>query len=40
MASINEKKLADSVIEEIKRMIQSRELKERHKLPNQNALIS
>jgi GntR family transcriptional repressor for pyruvate dehydrogenase complex len=37
MASINKKKLADSVIEEIKRMIQSRELKEGDKLPNQNA---
>ena len=37
MASINKKKLADSVIEEIKRMIQSGELKEGCKLPNQNA---
>jgi GntR family transcriptional repressor for pyruvate dehydrogenase complex len=37
MASINKKKLADSVIEEIKRMIQSGELKEGDKLPNQNA---
>jgi GntR family transcriptional repressor for pyruvate dehydrogenase complex len=36
MVSINKKKLADSVIEEIKRMIQSGELKEGHKLPNQN----
>jgi len=36
MASINKKKLADSVIEEIKRMIQSGELKEGDKLPNQN----
>jgi len=37
MGSINKKKLADSVIEEIKRMIQSGELKEGNKLPNQNA---
>jgi GntR family transcriptional regulator, transcriptional repressor for pyruvate dehydrogenase complex len=37
MASINKKKLADSVIDEIKRMIQSGELKEGDKLPNQNA---
>ncbi len=37
MVSINKKKLADSVIEEIKRMIQSGELKEGDKLPNQNA---
>jgi GntR family transcriptional repressor for pyruvate dehydrogenase complex len=37
MASINKKKLADSVIEEIKRMIQSGELKEGDKLPNQNS---
>lgn len=37
MASINKKKLADSVIEEIKRMIQSGELKQGDKLPNQNA---
>ena len=37
MASINKKKLADSVIEEIKRMIQNGELKEGYKLPNQNA---
>ncbi len=36
MASINKKKLADSVIEEIKRMIQSGELKEGDKLPDQN----
>jgi GntR family transcriptional repressor for pyruvate dehydrogenase complex len=36
MASINKKKLADSVIEEIKRMIQGGELKEGDKLPNQN----
>jgi len=36
MASINKKKLADSVIEEIKRMIQSGELKDGDKLPNQN----
>jgi GntR family transcriptional repressor for pyruvate dehydrogenase complex len=36
MASINKKKLADSVIEEIKRMIKSGELKEGDKLPNQN----
>lgn len=36
MASISKKKLADSVIEEIKRMIQGGELKERDKLPNQN----
>jgi GntR family transcriptional repressor for pyruvate dehydrogenase complex len=37
VASINKKKLADSVIEEIKRMVQSGELKEGNKLPNQNA---
>ena len=37
MASINKRKLADSVIEEIKRMIQSGELKEGDKLPNQNS---
>ena len=37
MASISKKKLADFVIEEIKRMIQSGELKEGDKLPNQNA---
>jgi GntR family transcriptional repressor for pyruvate dehydrogenase complex len=37
MASINKKKLADSVIDEIKRMIKSGELKEGDKLPNQNA---
>ncbi len=36
MASINKRKLADSVIEEIKRMIQNGELKEGRKLPNQN----
>ncbi len=36
MASINKKKLADSVIEEIKRMIKTGELKEGHKLPDQN----
>jgi GntR family transcriptional repressor for pyruvate dehydrogenase complex len=36
MASINKKKIADSVIEEIKRMIQSGELKEGHRLPDQN----
>src|SRR4030042_1708285 len=36
MASINKKKLADAVIEEIKRMIQSGEPKEGHKLPDQN----
>jgi GntR family transcriptional repressor for pyruvate dehydrogenase complex len=36
MASINKKKLADSVIDEIKRMIQSGELKEGDKVPNQN----
>jgi GntR family transcriptional repressor for pyruvate dehydrogenase complex len=36
MAPVNKKKLADSVIEEIKRMIQSGELKEGDKLPNQN----
>jgi GntR family transcriptional repressor for pyruvate dehydrogenase complex len=36
MASINKRKLADSVIEEIKRMIQNGELKEGCKLPNQN----
>jgi DNA-binding FadR family transcriptional regulator len=40
MASINKKKLAGSVIEEIKRIIQSRELKEGNKLPDENALIS
>jgi GntR family transcriptional repressor for pyruvate dehydrogenase complex len=40
MASINKKKLADSVIEEIKRMIKSRELKEGDKLPNQNVFAS
>jgi GntR family transcriptional repressor for pyruvate dehydrogenase complex len=36
MASINKRKLADSVIEEIKRMIQNGEVKEGCKLPNQN----
>jgi GntR family transcriptional repressor for pyruvate dehydrogenase complex len=36
MASINKKKLADSVIEEIKRMIASGELGEGDKLPNQH----
>jgi GntR family transcriptional repressor for pyruvate dehydrogenase complex len=36
MAPINKKKLSDSVIEEIKRMIQSGELKEGHRLPDQN----
>ncbi len=36
MPSINKKKLADSVIEEIKRMIQSGELKKGDKVPNQN----
>jgi GntR family transcriptional repressor for pyruvate dehydrogenase complex len=36
MTSINKKKLADSVIDEIKRMIHSRELKEGDKLPDQN----
>jgi GntR family transcriptional repressor for pyruvate dehydrogenase complex len=36
MAPINKKKLADSVIEEIKRMIRSGELKEGDKVPNQN----
>jgi len=36
VASINKKKLADSVIDEIKRMIQSGELKEGDKVPNQN----
>lgn len=36
MASIEKKKLSDSVIEEIKRMIESGELKEGNKLPNQN----
>lgn len=33
---IRRKKVADAVIEEIKRMIQSGELKEGDKLPNQN----
>ena len=36
MASVKEKKLAESVIEEIKRMIVDGELKEGDKLPNQN----
>jgi len=36
MASINKKKLADSVIEEIKRMINSGEFRKGDKLPNQN----
>ncbi len=36
MASINRKKLADSVIDEIKRMVSSGELNEGDKLPNQN----
>jgi GntR family transcriptional regulator, transcriptional repressor for pyruvate dehydrogenase complex len=36
MAIIKKKKMADSVIEEIKRMIESGELKEGDKLPNQN----
>jgi GntR family transcriptional repressor for pyruvate dehydrogenase complex len=36
MALIKKKKLADEVIDEIKRMIQSGELKERDRLPNQN----
>ncbi len=36
MAYINKRKLADSVIEEIKRMIKSGEIKEGDKLPNQN----
>ena len=36
MASINKKKLADRVIEEIKRMIANGELAEGDKLPNQN----
>jgi GntR family transcriptional repressor for pyruvate dehydrogenase complex len=35
LASIEKKKLSDSVIEEIKRMIESGELKEGDKLPNQ-----
>ncbi len=35
MASIEKKKLSDSVIEEIQRMIESGELKEGDKLPNQ-----
>ncbi|MBU4606249.1 MAG: GntR family transcriptional regulator, partial [Proteobacteria bacterium] len=36
MASINKKKLADRVIEEIKRMITGGELSAGDKLPNQN----
>ena len=36
MASIKRKKLSDSVIEEIKRMLLSGELQEGDKLPNQN----
>ena len=36
MASIEKKKLSDSVIDEIKRMIENGELKEGDKLPNQN----
>lgn len=36
MASINKKKLADRVIEEIKRMLANGELSEGDKLPNQN----
>jgi len=36
MISINRRKLADSVIEEIKRMIDRGDLKEGDKLPNQN----
>ena len=36
MVMISRKKVADAVIEEIKRMIQSGELKEGQKLPNQN----
>src|SRR4030067_1397953 len=36
MASVKKKKLADSVIDEIKRMIQSGEIREGDKLPNQN----
>ena len=36
MALIKKKKLADEVIDEIKRMIQSGELKEGDRLPNQN----
>jgi GntR family transcriptional repressor for pyruvate dehydrogenase complex len=35
MAAIKRKKLADSVIEEIKRMVDVGELKEGDKLPNQ-----
>ena len=38
MALIKKKKLADEVIDEIKRMIQSGELKEGDRLPNQNVL--
>jgi GntR family transcriptional repressor for pyruvate dehydrogenase complex len=36
LASIEKKKLSDSVIDEIKRMIESGELQEGDKLPNQN----
>lgn len=36
MMTISRKKVADAVIEEIKRMMQSGELKEGQKLPNQN----
>lgn len=36
MMAISRKKVADAVIEEIKRMMQSGELKEGQKLPNQN----
>jgi GntR family transcriptional repressor for pyruvate dehydrogenase complex len=36
LASIEKRKLSDSVIEEIKRMMESGELKEGDKLPNQN----
>jgi GntR family transcriptional regulator, transcriptional repressor for pyruvate dehydrogenase complex len=36
MVSVSKRKLADSVIEEMKRMIRSGELKEGDKLPNQN----
>lgn len=36
MASVNRRKLADSVIDEIRRMVQHGELKEGDKLPNQN----
>lgn len=40
MPSINKKKLADSVIEEIRRRLNNGELKEGQKLPNQNELAS